>query len=419
MIICASPSTVAAPPMSFFISSMPDDGLISSPPVSKQTPLPTSVSVGPAVAPAQVDQPRRAGRGAPDRMDHRKVLLQQRVAHAPRSPGPKARAPAPETAASSSSGPMSEAGVLIRSRVSASPAAIASIRAASTPAGACNSAPAARRGVVTVKPILRQKPAQRRLFRRLGAQRPHQPPDARRQGSRRLRHHEPPPRPRLRIAQPHHRPGQRPVRARQQTTSPAPASNPLAPTQPRLRRGGLARQPRKILFRHDMKRQRHLRRRRQRSGAWLFSAVGSPQTLAHPDRPARGDQRDSQSRRSQAGGPADCSAEPRAAAPRSRASAVASPRVRQRATASAASRQPGKADMIGHPAAAAQVAPEVLQRAALELHDQPRHHQRHLSIARFSRLSASSRAEIAIEHRQPPGIEAHALDRPQHRHCTP
>jgi len=47
MIICASPSTVAAPPMSFFISPMEAPGLRLSPPVSKHTPLPTSVSFGP------------------------------------------------------------------------------------------------------------------------------------------------------------------------------------------------------------------------------------------------------------------------------------------------------------------------------------------------------------------------------------
>ena len=36
----------AAPPMSFFISRMPDEGFKSRPPVSKVTPLPTSTSAG-------------------------------------------------------------------------------------------------------------------------------------------------------------------------------------------------------------------------------------------------------------------------------------------------------------------------------------------------------------------------------------
>jgi hypothetical protein len=36
------PSTLAAPHMSYFISSMPSPGLSEMPPVSKVTPLPTS-----------------------------------------------------------------------------------------------------------------------------------------------------------------------------------------------------------------------------------------------------------------------------------------------------------------------------------------------------------------------------------------
>ena len=44
--MCASASTVAAPPMSFFMISMALSGLRSSPPVSKHTPLPTSVTLG-------------------------------------------------------------------------------------------------------------------------------------------------------------------------------------------------------------------------------------------------------------------------------------------------------------------------------------------------------------------------------------
>ena len=42
----ASPSAVAAPPMSFFINRMALDGFKSRPPLSKQTPLPTSVTLG-------------------------------------------------------------------------------------------------------------------------------------------------------------------------------------------------------------------------------------------------------------------------------------------------------------------------------------------------------------------------------------
>ena len=60
MIMEASASAVAAPPMSFFIFSMPLSGLMSSPPVSKQTPLPTSVTFGCLSSP----QVRSISRGA-------------------------------------------------------------------------------------------------------------------------------------------------------------------------------------------------------------------------------------------------------------------------------------------------------------------------------------------------------------------
>ena len=62
MIICASASICAAPPMSFFISSMPLDGLRSSPPVSKHTPLPTRVRRGPLLP--QLRSISRGGREA-------------------------------------------------------------------------------------------------------------------------------------------------------------------------------------------------------------------------------------------------------------------------------------------------------------------------------------------------------------------
>ena len=49
----ASASAVAAPPMSFFISSMPDAGLMSRPPVSKVTPLPISATFGASSRPQE------------------------------------------------------------------------------------------------------------------------------------------------------------------------------------------------------------------------------------------------------------------------------------------------------------------------------------------------------------------------------
>ena len=64
MIIWARPSTLAAPAMSFFISSMPLAGLMSRPPVSKQTPLPTSVTFGCAGSPQEKSTRRGARLGA-------------------------------------------------------------------------------------------------------------------------------------------------------------------------------------------------------------------------------------------------------------------------------------------------------------------------------------------------------------------
>ncbi len=77
----ARPMSVAAPPMSFFIFSMPDAGFRSRPPLSKHTPLPTSVSFGRAlVAPGEVDEPRRPHAGAADGVDGRVVRGEQPVA---------------------------------------------------------------------------------------------------------------------------------------------------------------------------------------------------------------------------------------------------------------------------------------------------------------------------------------------------
>ena len=62
MIMWARPRTFAAPPMSFFMRSIPEDGLMSRPPVSKQTPFPTSVTFGSLGSP----QVRSMSRGARD-----------------------------------------------------------------------------------------------------------------------------------------------------------------------------------------------------------------------------------------------------------------------------------------------------------------------------------------------------------------
>ena len=67
--------------MSFFISSIDAPGLMSRPPVSKHTPLPTSVTFGcDGVAPFDVDQPRRDRRCASDGVNRGEAFLQQVVA---------------------------------------------------------------------------------------------------------------------------------------------------------------------------------------------------------------------------------------------------------------------------------------------------------------------------------------------------
>ena len=114
----ARPSACAAPPMSFFMLRMPSAPLMSRPPVSKHTPLPTMASVGcSGVAPVAA----RSGAGArwlarPTAWMAGKLCLSSDFAfdHASgrrRSPGPGVRA-----APSSSAGPMCSVGVLIRSR---------------------------------------------------------------------------------------------------------------------------------------------------------------------------------------------------------------------------------------------------------------------------------------------------------------
>ena len=77
MIMWARPRTLAAPPMSFFMRSIDADGLMSRPPVSKQTPFPTSVTLGSPGSPQrEVDEPRGAGRGRrrADDVDQRKAV---------------------------------------------------------------------------------------------------------------------------------------------------------------------------------------------------------------------------------------------------------------------------------------------------------------------------------------------------------
>src|SRR4051812_8935731 len=78
--ICASPSTCAAPPMSFFINFILDADLMSSPPESKHTPLPTSEIFGP-VRPQRRSM-SRGGRtlARPTACTAGKVFVEQTVA---------------------------------------------------------------------------------------------------------------------------------------------------------------------------------------------------------------------------------------------------------------------------------------------------------------------------------------------------
>ncbi|MCY1375282.1 hypothetical protein D9M69_626890 [compost metagenome] len=135
MMVEASPSTLAAPPISFFMSSMPLAGLMSRPPVSKHTPLPTSVIFGSLSLP----HVRSIRRGA--------MLPARPTAwiigkFCSRSASPSMvltfapfLAARSRAACSSASGPISLVGVLMRSRARVTASAMRCVSAASTPSG--------------------------------------------------------------------------------------------------------------------------------------------------------------------------------------------------------------------------------------------------------------------------------------------
>jgi hypothetical protein len=122
--------------MSFFISAIALEGLMSSPPVSKATPLPTTAISGASASP----QRRSMSRGGvaearPTAWNHREILLEEVVAdddidRRAVASGQAARAD------SMPSGPRSFAGVLTRSRPSATASAIRLTSSMSTPSGA-------------------------------------------------------------------------------------------------------------------------------------------------------------------------------------------------------------------------------------------------------------------------------------------
>ena len=147
---------------------------MSSPPVSKQTPLPTSVTFGASSRP----QTRSSSRGGSAAAAPTASIIGRFAAlsaAAPRDhPRPRRRAAAASAtkAASSASGPMSRAGVLIRSCASRAAPAIRSIRAGVDALGADERATARLAGAVAVEAVVGHQPAERLQPRRRAPPRP-------------------------------------------------------------------------------------------------------------------------------------------------------------------------------------------------------------------------------------------------------
>ena len=183
MIAWARPSVTAAPPMSFFISSMLLRGLEVEAAGVEAHALADQRELGRVrLAPGQLDQARRARAGAADRVDRRVVLGQQVVADSMVREARRRSAPRPRLAASASSaGPRSEAGVLIRSRASQTASAVAS---ASRTLGARLERQAQRLRLalaVALEAVARERPAERRVARPGRRARALEAPVARRQ----------------------------------------------------------------------------------------------------------------------------------------------------------------------------------------------------------------------------------------------
>ena len=120
MMSCARARTLAAPPMSFFMCSIPLDGFRSSPPVSKQTPLPHNETSGCVVmrrAAAPMED-RHAWTDAPSRRRQRRRSGSPGRARRRRSEWFRHRSGVPKRwrRRASSTGPSKLAGVLMRSR---------------------------------------------------------------------------------------------------------------------------------------------------------------------------------------------------------------------------------------------------------------------------------------------------------------
>ena len=134
MIMCASAKAVAPPAMSFFMLSMPVSGLMSRPPVSKHTPLPTSVILGSVTLPHVMSISRGSRtEPAPTAATSGKFFAKASpMVTCTLAPCVCASARA---ASSSSAGPMSFDGVLMRSRASVTPPMMRVRSSPSTPSG--------------------------------------------------------------------------------------------------------------------------------------------------------------------------------------------------------------------------------------------------------------------------------------------
>ena len=121
--------------------------------------------------PDEVDEARRLGGGAADRMNERQVARRAALARASLRGWRRILPPDRAASCSSAAGPRSLAGVLTRSRPNATASAMRSSRAASTPSGAIEARPRRPIGAVTLEAIEAEQKRQRRqlrLVRRVG-----------------------------------------------------------------------------------------------------------------------------------------------------------------------------------------------------------------------------------------------------------
>ena len=177
--------------MSFFMISMALSGLRSSPPVSKHTPLPTSVTLGSLALPqrSSISRGARVGSAArPTAWISGKFCFSRSSPTMERNFAPCCLASA-RAAASSSAGPMSLAGVLIRSRASVTPSAMRERSSPSTPSGSTSRTALSLRLAVAREAVGAEREGQcgearivRRIGETVGAGRQHAGQQARQEG---------------------------------------------------------------------------------------------------------------------------------------------------------------------------------------------------------------------------------------------